>query len=315
MGVKAAKVSKIALFTSANHPVRRIRRLQEFIIEALLFLAAASSVLVTVGILYVLVSESLPFFAKVSLKEFLTSTQWTPLFSDAKYGILPLVSGTLLATSVALILAIPLGTIVAVYLSEYLSMAKREVLKPLLELLAAVPTVVYGYFALLFVSPIIQKIFPDTSGFNVLSAGLVMGVMIIPYVSSLAEDAMRGVPSHLREASFALGASRLETGFFVVIPAAFSGITSAYILAISRALGETMVVSIAAGMQPNLTLNPLQPAETLTAYIVQVSMGDLPHGSIGYQTIYVAGLTLFCMTLLFNILAFWLRRKFREAYD
>lgn len=289
-----------------------MRHFRERIIETVLFLAAASSVLVTIGIVSILVSESLPFFAKVSLKEFLTDTQWTPLFENAHYGILPLLSGTLLSTVIALSVAIPLGTVAAAFLSEYLRPSWRELLKPLLELLAAVPTVVYGYFALLFVTPMLQKIIPSLGGFNVLSAGIVMGVMIVPYVSSLSEDAMRSVPSHLREASFAVGASRMQTAFRVVIPAAFSGITSAYILGISRALGETMVVAIAAGMQPNLTLNPTEPAATITAFIVQVSLGDLPHGSIGYQSIYVAGLTLLVLTLCFNIVGLWLRKKFQE---
>ncbi|GIL18110.1 MAG: phosphate transport system permease protein [Oligoflexia bacterium] len=283
-------------------------------IELVLFLAAASSVLVTVGIVWILVSESLPFFQTVSLVEFLTETQWTPLFAEPKYGILPLVCGTLLTTFVALLVAIPLGTISATFLSEYTNSTVREIVKPVLELLAAVPTVVYGYFALIFVTPLLQKIIPDLSGFNVLSAGLVIGIMIIPYISSLAEDAMRSVPGYLREGSFAMGASRFQTSFRVVIPAAFSGITSAYILGISRAIGETMVVAIAAGMQPNFTLNPLQPAETITAYIVQVSMGDLPHGSIGYQSIYVAGLTLLVMTLMFNVIGYYLKKKYRESY-
>lgn len=308
-----SKVRQTIQFTSASHPVRRLRRLKEFIIELILFLCAASSVVITLGIVWILVSESLPFFEHVSVKEFITGTEWTPMFAEARYGILPLVSGTLLATGIALLFAIPLGTIIAAYLSEYITQNKKEIIKPILELLAAVPTVVYGYFALFFVTPIYQKIFPEVSGFNVLSAGTVMGVMIIPYVSSLTEDAMRSVPNYLREGSYAMGASRVQTAFRVVFPAAFSGITSAYILGISRAIGETMVVSIAAGMQPNLTWNPLEPSETITAFIVQVSLGDLPHGSIGYQSIYVAGLTLLFMTLSFNILGFWLRRRFREA--
>lgn len=299
-------------FTSANHPVRRMRRFKERIIESVLFLAAASSVAVTAGIVFILVKESLPFFDHVSFAEFITEKEWTPLFENAKYGILPLVSGTFLTTFVALSLAIPMGTIAATFLSEYTSPKVREVLKPVLELLAAVPTVVYGYFALLFVTPLLQKVLPDLSGFNVLSAGLVIGFMIVPYVSSLSEDAMRAVPSHLREASFAMGASRLQTAWSVVIPSAFSGITSAYVLGISRALGETMVVAIAAGMQPNLTWDPTQPSATITAFIVQVSLGDLPHGSIGYQSIYVAGLTLLCFTLVFNMFGMWIRRRFQE---
>jgi len=308
-----SKVRQTRIFTSANHPVRRIRRFKELAIETFLFLCAASSVLVTLGIVWILVSESIPFFEHVSVKDFLTGTEWTPMFSDAKFGILPLISGTLLATSIALMFAIPLGTIIATYLSEYVSVNKKEIIKPILELLAAVPTVVYGYFALFFVTPIYQKIFPSISGFNVLSAGTVMGIMIVPYVSSLTEDAMRAVPNYLREGSYALGASRLQTSFKVVYPAALSGVTSAYILGVSRALGETMVVAIAAGMQPSMSFNPLEPAETITAFIVQVSLGDLPHGSIGYQSIYVAGLTLLLMTLSFNILGFWLRKRYRET--
>lgn len=303
---------KLTEFSAANHPIRRLRRFKERAIEFVLFLAAASSVLVTVGIITILVTESMPFFAHVSIVDFLTDREWTPLFENAHYGILPLLCGTFLSTFIALIVAIPLGTIAAAYLSEYVPGSWREVLKPILELLAAIPTVVYGYFALLFVTPLLQKVFPDISGFNILSAGIVIGIMIVPYVASLSEDAMRSVPSHLREASFAMGASRLQTVFRIVIPSAFSGITSAYTLGISRALGETMVVAIAAGMQPNLTLNPLQPAATITAFIVQVSLGDLPHGSIGYQSIYVAGLTLLLLTLTFNIIGMWLRKRFQE---
>lgn len=309
----SSKVRQTRIFTSANHPVRRIRRLRELLIETILFLCAASSVLVTIGIVGILITESIPFFEHVSFFEFITGTEWTPMFSDAKFGILPLIGGTLLTTFIALSVAIPVGTVIAAYLSEYVSQSRREVIKPVLELLAAVPTVVYGYFALLFVTPLLKKIFPEMSGFNVLSAGIVIGVMIVPYISSLAEDAMGAVPNYLREGSFAMGASRFQTAFRVIIPAAFSGISSAYILGISRAVGETMVVAIAAGMQPNLTWNPLEPSETITAFIVQVSLGDLPHGSVGYQAIYVAGLTLLVMTLSFNIIGFWLRRKYRVA--
>lgn len=310
--MKKKNSRKLAEFTAANHPVRRLRRFKEKAIEFLLFLAAASSVFVTIGIVGILVVESLPFFAHVSLKDFLTDTEWTPLFENAHYGILPLLCGTFLSTWIALVVAIPLGTISAAFLSEYVSPGPREILKPILELLAAIPTVVYGYFALLFVTPLLQKVFPEMGGFNILSAGIVIGIMIVPYVSSLSEDAMRTVSSHLREASFAMGASRFQTTFRVVIPSAFSGMTSAYILGISRALGETMVVAIAAGMQPNLTLNPTQPAATITAFIVQVSLGDLPHGSVGYQSIYVAGLSLLVLTLSFNIIGMWLRLKFQE---
>lgn len=290
------------------------RHLGERFIEAILFLMAFISVVITLAIVAMLVSESLVFFEHVSLWDFLTDTQWTPLFDDAHYGILPLVSGTVVSSAVALLVAIPLGTITAIYLSEFAPFAVREIAKPFLELLGGVPTVVYGYFALLFVTPALQKIIPGLPGFSLLSAGLVMGIMIIPYVSSMAEDAMRSVPMHLREGSYAMGATRFQTALRVVMPAAFSGIAAAYILGISRAVGETMVVAIAAGMQPNLTWNPLEPAATITAYIVQVSLGDLPHGSIGYQTIFAAGLTLLLMTLAFNVLGHVLRKRYREIY-
>lgn len=292
----------------------RIRKYREKAIELFLFFCALVSVLTTVGIAGVLIVESIPFFQTVSIIDFLTDTQWTPLFADAHYGILPLLSGTLVTTGVALLVAIPVGSISAIYLSEYAPPRAREIVKPILELLSAVPTVVYGYFALLFVTPMLQKLFPTLPGFNMLSAGLVMGVMIIPYVSSLSEDAMRAVPMYLREGSYAMGATKLQTAIGVVVPASFSGITAAYILAISRAVGETMIVAIAAGMQPNLTFDPTEPAATTTAYIVQVSLGDLPHGSIGYQTIFAAGLTLLLITFTFNIIGHQLRKRFRETY-
>ena len=290
------------------------RHIRERFIELLLFLAALSSVCITIAIVVMLVKESLVFFQHVSIWEFLTGTQWTPLFDNPQYGILPLLSGTLVSSMVALMVAIPLGTIIAIYLSEFAPFSVREVAKPFLELLGGVPTIVYGYFALLFVTPILQIIFPELPGFNLLSAGLVMGIMIIPYVSSLTEDAMRAVPMHIREGSYAMGATRLQTAIRVVMPAAFSGIAAAYILGISRAVGETMVVAIAAGMQPNFTWNPMEPAATITAYIVQVSLGDLPHGSIGYQTIFAAGLTLLLITLVFNIIGHLLRKHYREIY-
>lgn len=292
----------------------RLRHVRERGIEILLFLAALSSVAITLGIVGVLVYESLAFFEHVSLREFLTDPQWTPLFDDAHYGILPLMAGTLITTAIALLVAIPIGTITAIYLSEYASHRLREIIKPVLEMLSAVPTVVYGYFALLFVTPLLQQLIPDLPGFNMLSAGLVIGIMIIPYVSSLSEDAIRAVPMHLREGSYAMGATRLQTALRVVVPGAISGIAAAYILGISRAIGETMVVAIAAGMQPNLTWDPKEPAQTITAYIVQVSLGDLPHGTVAYQTIFAAGLTLLAMTLVFNIAGFYLRQRFRQAY-
>lgn len=290
------------------------RRIIEKSIEFLLLCAALVSVFTTLAIVAILVYESLVFFKTVSLFDFLTDTQWTPLFDDAHYGIMPLLAGTLTTTAVALLVAIPMGTIIAIYLSEFASHRVREIAKPFLELLGGIPTIIYGYFALLFVTPLLQMIYPDLPGFNMLSAGIVMGIMIIPYVSSLSEDAMRSVPMAMREGSYAMGATRLQTAVFVVTPAAFSGIAAAFILGISRAVGETMVVAIAAGMQPNLTFNPAEPAATITAYIVQVALGDLPHGSIGYQTIFAAGLTLMLLTLTFNIIGHLLRRKYREAY-
>jgi phosphate transport system permease protein len=293
---------------------RRLSRAKERVIESLLFLAAISSVAITLGIVGTLVYESVSFFAHVSFRDFLTDTLWTPLFANPHFGILPLVTGTLVTTAVALIVALPIGTIVAIYLSEFAPVSVREIIKPALELLSAVPTVVYGYFALQFMSPLLQKIFPGLPTFNMLSAGVVMGIMIIPYVSSLSEDAMRAVPMSLREGAYALGANRIITSLKVVYPAALSGVVASYILAISRAIGETMIVAIAAGMQPNLTLDPREPAATITAFIVQVSLGDLPHGSIGYQSIFAAGITLFIMTLVFNILGYVLRKRFREVY-
>jgi len=290
------------------------RRNTERVIETVLLLAACVSVFTTAGIVYILVRESISFFSHVPLWSFLTDTQWTPLFDDAHFGILVLLSGTITSSAVALCIAIPLGTIIAIYLSEFAGHKTRETMKPLLEMLSGVPTIIYGYFALLFVTPMLQKIYPDLPGFNVLSAGIVMGIMIIPYVSSLSEDAMRAVPMSLREGSYAMGATRFQTAVKVVVPAALSGIAAAYILGISRAVGETMILAVAAGMQPNLTLNPLEPAATITSYIVQVALGDLPHGSIGYQTIFAAGLTLMLLTLAFNLIGYWMRRKYREAY-
>ena len=301
-------------FVSDRLARRHLRHVKERVIEFILFLAAFVSVATTVGIVVILLKESFVFFQQVSLWDFLTDTQWTPLFADAHYGILPLLSGTLVSSAVALLVAIPLGTIIAIYLSEFAPFAVREVAKPFLEMLGGVPTIVYGYFALLFVTPLLQMIYPDLPGFNLLSAGIVMGIMIIPYVSSVSEDAMRAVPMALREGSYAMGATRFQTAIRVVTPAAFSGIAAAYILGISRAVGETMILAVAAGMQPKLTWNPLEPAATITAFIVQVALGDLPHGSIGYQTIFAAGLTLALVTLFFNVLGHMLRKRFRQAY-
>lgn len=289
----------------------------EKLIEFGLLLSAVFSVFITAGIVYVLFSEAIPFFAHedVSFWKFLTDPQWTPLFADKHFGILPLVCGTLVTTFIAIAVSMPVGTIIAVWLSEFANPRVREVVKPVLELLSAVPTVVYGYFAIMVVAPAMQRwINPDLPLFMMLSAGLVMGVMIIPYVCSLSEDAMRAVPMLLREGSYAMGANKLTTAFRVVFPAALSGIAASYVLAISRAVGETMIVAIAAGNQPRLTIDPTQGAQTITAYIVQVSLGDLPHGTLEYQSIFAAGITLFFMTLGFNLLGTWLRRRFRQAY-
>ncbi len=300
--------------SSTPTPGLRYRKIRDRIVETLLLAAGLVAVFTTLAIVAILIIESSAFFEHVSLKEFLTDTMWTPLFADAHYGILPLVAGTLTTTIVALLVAVPLGTIIAIYLSEFASHHVRETVKPILELLGAVPTVVYGYFALTMVTPFLQIFMPDLPGFNMLSAGLVIGLMIVPYVSSVSEDAMRSVPRYMREGSYAMGATRLQTALRVVVPGAFSGLAAAFILGISRAVGETMVVAIAAGMQPNLTFDPREPAATITAYIVQVSLGDLPHGSIGYQSIFAAGLVLMIITLVFNVVGFSLTRRFREAY-
>jgi phosphate transport system permease protein len=292
----------------------RYRKHRDRIVEAVLLSAALVAVFTTVAIVFILFYESSAFFDHVTLSEFLTGTVWTPLFADAEYGILPLVAGTMTTTGVALLVAIPVGTVIAIYLSEFAPHRLRETVKPVLELLGAVPTVVYGYFALLMVTPLLQKIYPDLPGFNMLGAGLVIGLMIVPYVASVAEDAMRSVPRYMREGSYAMGATKLQTALRVVVPGAFSGLAAAYILGISRAVGETMVVAIAAGMQPRFTFDPTEPAATITAYIVQVSLGDLPHESIGYQSIFAAGLVLMLITLVFNVIGFFLTRKFREAY-
>ncbi|MDP2317737.1 MAG: phosphate ABC transporter permease subunit PstC [Acidobacteriota bacterium] len=302
--------------TLAPRPARGALSLPkgEWIIERVLFLCAALSVFTTVGIIAVLAIETFEFLRVVPVVDFLTGTEWTPLFSNKKFGVLPLVAGTMLVSSIAMVVALPMGLLSAIYLSEYAPSGFRRVVKPVLEILAGVPTVVYGYFALTFVTPLLQQIFPTLSGFNALSPGLVMGLMILPLVSSLSEDAMRAVPQGLREGSYALGATRMQTALKVVVPAAFSGITAAFILAVSRAIGETMIVAIAAGQQPRLTGNPFVPIETMTAYIVQVSLGDTPQGTIEYRTIFAVGMLLFLMTFSLNLISTWLRERFREEY-
>jgi phosphate transport system permease protein len=291
---------------------RKLRKLGERMIELLLLLAALSSIGITVSIVGILLHESFGFFQQVPIWKFLTDAMWTP--ATEQYGVMSLVSGTLVTTIVALLVAIPMGTIIAIYLSEFAAPRIREIVKPILELLAGVPTVVYGYFALTVVTPLLKMLIPSLGGSSMLSAGLVMGILIVPYISSLSEDAMRSVPVSLREGSFAMGATRLQTTLNVVLPAAISGISAAYILGISRAVGETMVVAIAAGGQPQLTFNPLEPALTITAYIVSVSQGDIDNGSLEYQTIFAVGLTLVLITLTFNIIGHFLKKKYREVY-
>ena len=290
-------------------------KIPEKIIEKLLWISAFITIITTIGIIWVLISESFSFFREVSITEFLTDTQWTPLFTQKHFGILPLITGTLLTTAVAIAVALPVGLTIAVYLNEYAPKGITKVVKPLLEVLAAVPTVVYGFFALIVVTPFLQNIFPQMSGFNALSPGIVMGIMIIPFVSSLSEDALRAVPNSLREAAYGIGSTRFQTAFKVLIPAASSGIVASVILAISRAIGETMIVSIAAGQQPRFTIDPFVPIETITAYIVQVSLGDVPHGSLEYKTIFAAGMTLFLLTFILNNISFWVNRKFRQSYE
>ena len=286
----------------------------EFLIEWALFLCALVSIGTTAGIIVVLAVETFAFLREVPLTDFLFGTEWTPLFATPRFGVIPLVVGTVLVSSIAMLVALPMGLLSAVYLSEYSRPGVRRIVKPVLEILAGVPTVVYGYFALLFVTPLLQRFFPAVSGFNALGPGIVMGIMILPLVSSLSEDAMQGVPRGLREGSYALGATKMQTSVRVVLPAAFSGITAAFILAASRAIGETMIVAIAAGQQPRLTWDPTVPIETMTAYIVQVSLGDTPQGTLEYRTIFAVGMLLFIGTFALNLVSAWLRERYREEY-
>jgi phosphate transport system permease protein len=286
----------------------------EFVIEWALLLCALLSIGTTAGIIIVLAVETFAFLREVPVTDFLFGTVWTPLFAMPRFGVLPLVAGTVLVSAIAMLVALPMGLLSAIYLSEYAPLTVRRVIKPVLEILAGIPTVVYGYFALLFVTPLLQGVIPGLAGFNALGPGIVMGIMILPLVSSLTEDAMQGVPRGLREGAYALGATRMQTSLSVVLPAAFSGITAAFILAASRAIGETMIVAIAAGQQPRLTANPLVPVETMTAYIVQVSLGDTPQGTLEYRTIFAVGMLLFLGTFGLNLASAWLRDRYREEY-
>lgn len=302
--------------------------MQEKVIELSLFLCALLSILTTLGIIFVLFTEavygfgtSVAFFQEVSPIEFFFGTRWAPKFEPQSFGVLPLLTGTFLIAGIATVIGVPIGVLTAVYLSEYASPRVRGIVKPFLEILAGIPTVVYGYFALEFLTPLILKPFftglfgIGVEGYNALSGGIVVGIMIVPMISSLSEDALRAVPRSLREAGYALGSTKFEVCVKIVIPAAISGIIASVLLAVSRAIGETMAVTIASGQSPTLTFNPLQSIQTMTAYMVNVSLGDTPVGSIEYKSLYAVGLTLFCITLLMNILSQWVMRRFREVYQ
>lgn len=292
---------------------RKRVKLEESLMRAVLFVCASLGVLTTLAIVFILISESMGFFRQIPLGEFFTGTVWAPLFQPQSFGVLPLVTGTLLTSLIAMAFAGPMGLLVAVYLSEYANPKIRRVVKPILEVLAGIPTVVYGYFALTFLTPLLQRFIPGLEGFNALSAGLVMGVMILPTVASLSEDALYAVPNSLRYASLALGATRFQTTWGVVVPAAVSGISASFILGISRAVGETMIVAIAAGQQANFTFNPLRAVETMTTYIVRVTAGDVPHGTMEYYSIFAVGLLLFLITLALNLVSEVIRRRYKGA--
>lgn len=290
-------------------------KLREKIIETVLKLCASITLFTTIGIIVVLLFESITFFKDVSILDFLTDTKWTPLFSEKHFGILALVSGTFLTAAIAIAVALPIGLTIAIYLNMYAPKGFRKTLKPFLEILAAVPTVVYGFFALNIVTPFLQNLYPNLQTFNALSAGIVMGIMIIPFISSLSEDALYAVPKSLKEAAYGMGSTKFQTAFKVMVPAASSGIIVSVILAISRAIGETMIVAIAAGQQAQFTLDPTIPIQTISSYIVQVSMGDAPQGSMEYRTIFAAGLTLFIFTFTLNSISFWIKKKYQEKYE
>jgi phosphate transport system permease protein len=301
--------------SSLWQPNRQASKWSEAVAKTAFTLFALLSVGTTIGIVFTLVFQTIEFFQDVSIGQFLTQTKWTPLFNNPQFGISVLISATVLTSTIAILVAAPIGLLAAIFLSEYANPKLRRWLKPLLEILAGVPSVVYGYFALLFVTPLLQQLIPDLQGFNGLSAGLVLGVSIIPLIASLSEDAIYAVPRSLREGVYALGGTQREAIASVVLPAALSGIMASIILAVSRAIGETMIVTLAAGQNPTFGFNPLVPIETMTAYIVQVSLGDTPAGSIAYKTIFAVGMTLFLITLALNIFSFWFVRRFREKYE
>ena len=294
---------------------KRKRRWREQMIQAVLFLCALLSVGTTLSIIWILIREVWAFFGEISPLAFLLGTRWTPLVEPRSFGVLPLVCGTMLVVVGAALVSIPLGLASGIYLSEYASNRVRGLLKPILEILAGVPTVVYGYFALTFVTPLLMRILPSTQVFNAASASIVVGIMVLPMIASLCDDAFRAVPRSLRDAGYALGATDFEVATQIVFPGALSGALASFVLAISRAIGETMAVALAAGATPKLTLNPLESIQTMTAYIVQVSLGDTPSGSLEYRTIFAVGLLLFVMTLSMNLLANRILRRFREVYE
>lgn len=303
------------IYSYIENILREDSKIKEKLIISFFALCGIITILITIGIVSVLTADTFNFFNKISIIEFFSSTEWTPLFYDKHYGILPLLSGTLVTSMIAMIVAVPIGLTIAIYLSEYAPRNMSLLLKPILEILASIPTVIYGFFALIYVTPILQSIFPSTGTFNALSAGIVMGVMIIPYVTSLSEDSLRALPGNLRESAYALGSTRFQTAFKVMIPAASSGITVSILLAISRALGETMIVAIAAGQEPRLSINPLNSMETISTYIIQVSMGDVTHNSIEYQSMFAAGMMLFLFTFMLNNISLWVKNKLAKKYE
>ncbi|WP_117365814.1 phosphate ABC transporter permease subunit PstC [Natrarchaeobaculum sulfurireducens] len=289
--------------------------LKETAIRSVFFSCALVTVLTTLGIILVLVQGSVGFFQEVSIVEYVTGTDWSPVIQPRSFGVLPLIWGTLIITVGSALIAIPVGTATAIYLSEYADPEVRKVIKPTLEILAGIPTIVYGFFALSFITPIIQRVFPETGTFNAAAGAIVVGIMIIPMVSSLSEDAMSSVPDDLRNAAYGLGATKFEVSTSVVFPASLSGVIASYILALSRAIGETMAVTLAAGMHPQITGNPLEPIQTMTAYMVQIGISDVSVGSIGYQSLFAVGLTLFAMTLAMNLFSLWIKSRYREEYQ
>ncbi len=298
---------------AVNSRIKRMR-ISNVIARNILFLFAIITILTTIGIIVSLLKDSIGFFSNVSITDFLFGRKWTPLFSEPSFGVLPLVMGTLIITLVSAVISIPIGLLTAIYLSEYANKRVRKIIKPILEVLAGIPSIVFGYFALTLITPLIKTFLPQTEIFNALSASIAVGIMTIPLVSSLSEDALRAVPDSLRQGALALGSTKMETSLKVVVPAAISGISASFVLAISRAIGETMIVTIAAGARPNLTFNPLESVQTMTSFIVQASQGDNPHGTVGYYSLFAVGLLLFLITLGLNILSHHMVEKYRKEY-